>query len=271
MTTNRLVGVCTWTFGDMPLAEIAERVQRLNYDGVELLGSLDAWSPAEVNTIMQDHNLIVTSITTENVDLAHPDKSIRAEAIDYHLRLLDFAVDIGKPLISCHGYVSRVRPISTLAEEYSLFVSAVQQIAERAKTLDMRFVIEVLNRYEAHLVNTATQAKKFIADVGAENVGILLDAYHMNIEERDPAEALREAGDSLWMYHAADSNRQGIGRGHIDFPAQMKALADIDFRGPTIIECSAPGPDPFTAIKDENSLTWLETYLQESLDWLRKH
>jgi sugar phosphate isomerase/epimerase len=93
----------------------------------------------------------------------------------------------------------------------------------------------------------------------------------MNIEERDPADALREAGDSLWMYHAADSNRQGIGRGHIDFPAQMKALADIDFRGPTIIECSAPGPDPFTAIKDENSLTWLETYLQESLDWLRKH
>jgi hypothetical protein len=51
----------------------------------------------------------------------------------------------------------------------------------------------------------------------------------------------------------------------------MAALAEINYRGPTIIECTAPGPNPFTPIKDEKSLGWLEIYLQESLAWLRNH
>jgi D-psicose/D-tagatose/L-ribulose 3-epimerase len=107
-----------------------------------------------------------------------------------------------------------------------------------------------------------------VAEVGSDHVGILLDAYHMNIEEADPAAALRLAGERLWLYHAADSNRQGIGRGHTDFGAQVAALVDIGYVGPIILECTAPGPDPFAAIKDEHSLGFLETYLQESRNWL---
>jgi sugar phosphate isomerase/epimerase len=107
-----------------------------------------------------------------------------------------------------------------------------------------------------------------VTEVGAENVGILLDAYHMNIEEADAAAALRLVRDHLWLYHAADSNRQGIGRGHTDFEAQLSVLAEVGYAGPIILECTAPGPDPFTAIKDAHSVTWLETYLQESRSWL---
>jgi sugar phosphate isomerase/epimerase len=108
----------------------------------------------------------------------------------------------------------------------------------------------------------------FVTELGVENVGILLDAYHMNIEEADPAVALRLARDRLWLYHAADSNRQGIGRGHTDFRAQWAALSDAGYTGPIILECTAPGPDPFAAIKDEQSLSWLEIYLRESHVWL---
>ena len=138
----------------------------------------------------------------------------------------------------------------------------------RAQELGLRVVMEVLNRYEAHLLNTAAEAMESVTDVGAENVEILLDAYHMNIEEPDPAAALRLVGDRLGLYHAADSNRQAIGRGHTDFGAQMQALAEIGYDGPTILECTAPCPDPFAAIKDEDSLDWLETYLRESRQWL---
>jgi sugar phosphate isomerase/epimerase len=161
-----------------------------------------------------------------------------------------------------------VRAVSTVAEERALFVAAVRRIAERAQELNLRLAIEVLNRYEAHLLNMAAEALDFVAEVGADNVGILLDAYHMNIEEPDPVLALRQAGEHLCLYHAADSNRQGIGRGHTDFSAQMSALAEIGYGGPIILECTAPGPDPFTAIKDEDSLNWLETYLRESRDAL---
>ena len=267
MSPPRKLGVCTWTFGHRSLAEIARRVAALDYDGVELMGDLTVYTAPEAATVLQDHGLEVFSLTPDNVDLAHPEAAIRNLAIDYYLRLLDFATELNQPLVSCHGYVGRVRALSSQAEEYRLFVDAVQQLAERAARLNLRLVIEVLNRYEAHLVNTARDAITFVTDVGADSVGILLDAYHMNIEEGDPAGAIREAGNRLWLYHAADSNRQALGRGHTNFAAQVAALDDIDYNGPVIVECTAPGPDPFTAIKDDQSLTWLERYLAESRTW----
>jgi sugar phosphate isomerase/epimerase len=262
------LGVCTWPFGDLSLSEIARRLRSLGFDGVELMGDLTLYQAKEVGQILRDHGLETFSLTPENVDPAHPQAAVRSEAVDYYLHLLDFAAELGYPLVSCHGYVGRVRAISTYAEEWILFLQSVRRIAERARTLNLRLVMEVLNRYEAHLLNTAVEALDFVNEVGAENVGILLDAYHMNIEEADPAAALCLVRDHLWLYHAADSNRQGIGRGHTDFDAQLAALAEIEYRSPIILECTAPGPDPFTAIKDVHSVTWLETYLRESRSWL---
>jgi D-psicose/D-tagatose/L-ribulose 3-epimerase len=186
------------------------------------------------------------------------------------VRLLNFCAEIGQPLVGCHGLVGRVRAISTQAEERAVFLQAVRQIAEHARPLGLRLVMEVLNRYEAHLLNTAAEAVQFVGDADADNVGILLDAYHMNIEEANPADAIRHAGKRLWLYHVADSNRQGIGRGHTDFGAQAAALREIGYEGPVIVECTAPGPDPFTPIKGDDSLSWLETFLLESREWLSK-
>jgi D-psicose/D-tagatose/L-ribulose 3-epimerase len=268
MKQGTSLGVCTWLFGERPLAEIARRLQGLGFDGVELMGDLEQYRAAEAGRIVQEHGLAVFSLTPADVDLAHPNPAIRSAAIDYYLRLLDFASELGHPVVSCHGMVGRVRAITTQVEERALFVEAVRKIGERAGALGLRLVMEVLNRYEAHLINTSAEAVQFVADVGIDSVGILLDAYHMNIEEANPADAIRQAGRWLELYHVADSNRQGIGRGHTDFGAQLAALSDIGYQGPIILECTPPGPDPFTAIKDEGSLAWLETYLRESRTWL---
>ncbi len=272
MRTKLPLGVCTWTFGDRTLGEIARRVAALGFDGVELMGDLEGYPWTEAAQVLADHGLKVFSLTPDNVDLAHPDMVVRSEAIDYYLRLLEWADGLGEPIVSCHGYVGRVRPISTMAEERALFISAVRRIAEQAQGLNLRVVMEVLNRYESHLLNTAVEAMEFVAEVGSngdiDNLGVLLDAYHMNIEEAGPAAAISHAGEHLWLYHAADSNRQGIGRGHTDFDVQLAALEEIGYGGPVILECTAPGPDPFTAIKGEDSLDWLETFLQESRAWL---
>lgn len=265
---NNPLGVCTWTFGDLPLGEIARRLSALGFDGVELMGDVEQYRAREAAQILRDHGLAVLSLTPADVDLAHPDPALRAQAVEYYLRLLDFAAEIDRPLVACHGQVGRVRATSGQADEYAFFAVGVRQVAERARAMGLRLVMEVLNRYESHLLNTAAEAVQFVADVGADNVGILLDAYHMNIEEPDPAVALRQAGERLWLYHAADSNRQAIGRGHTDFAAQMSALGSIDYGGPIILECTAPGPDPFAAIKGKDSLRWLETYLGESRSWL---
>jgi sugar phosphate isomerase/epimerase len=262
-------GVCNWIFGDTDLTITAAFLAQAGFDGLELKGDLASYRPDQVNVVLDDHGLAVLSLTPENVDLAHPDAQIRAEAIDYYLRLLDFAAAVGAPLISCHGAVGRVRALAGFDVEYGYFLAGVRRIAERATELNLRLAMEVLNRYESHLLNTAAQATAFVEQMGWNNVGILLDTYHMNIEEANPAAAILDAADRLFLFHAADSNRQAVGRGHTDFVALMRALRRAGYAGDVIIECTAAGPDPFTPVKGTGWQDEVRRYAIESLRLLR--
>ena len=182
---------------------------------------------------------------------------------------MEHAAELGAPLISCHGAVGRIRAINSQSAEWTFLVDNVSLVGERARSMGLRVALEHLNRYESHLLNRCADGLRFVDQVGLPNVGLHLDAYHMNIEEPDPAAALREAGARLFLFHAADSNRQGLGHGHTDFGSLVGALAALGYQGPVVMECTAPGPDPFRAIKDDSSLAMLGTYLAESLVRLR--
>jgi len=263
-------GVCNWIFGDEPLTETAARLTGFGYDGLELKGDLELYDPAEVKAILDDHGLAVLSLTPEDVDLPHPDAEVRATAVDYYLRLLDFAAAVGAPMVGCHGAVGRIRPATTYEQEYVNYVVGVQRIAAQAQELGLELAIEVLNRYESHLLNTAEEAVRFVEEVGAPNVGLLLDAYHMNIEETDLGGAIRAAGEHLFFFHAADSNRQAVGRGHTDFAGVMRALKGIGYDGSIIVECTASGPDPFTPVKGQGWREEVAGYVAESISLLRE-
>lgn len=267
---NNPLGVCTWTFGTRPLSKIAKRVADIGLDGVELLGELKAYTAVQAKQILADHNLTAYSLTPENVDLTHPDSAVRRQAIDYFYRLIDFAAELGNPLVSCHGLVGRVAPLATQAEEDEWLVSGVQQVADRAAQNGLKVVFEVLNRYETHQVRTGREALSLLDTVQRDNVALLMDAYHMNIEEADPAAALRTVGNRLGLYHAADSNREGVGRGHTDFAAQTAVLRLINYDGPIIFECTPPGPNPFTPSKGDEDWEWLELFLRESSNYFKK-
>ena len=120
MITKRQLGVCTWTFGDMSLAEIAHRLAAFSYDGVELMGNLNAYQPAEAAKILQDHNLKVFSLTPDNVDLAHPDDTVRAKAIDYYLRLLDFAAALAQASDTASSALAPSRLLLSLPSRSSM-------------------------------------------------------------------------------------------------------------------------------------------------------
>ena len=108
----------------------------------------------------------------------------------------------------------RVSPISSYAEEWAHAVAAVREVALYAGEYDVRLAIEPLNRYEAFLVNRVEQACAFASEVGVDGVGVIVDLFHMNIEEADSAAAIDLAGDRLLELHLADSNREGLGSGH---------------------------------------------------------
>lgn len=269
----RETGCCTWIFGGEDLAAIAARVKRAGMDGVELHGDIDGIDPEQAGAIFAAAGLKIYSITPGDADIAHPDATIREAAIGYYDRLMDWAVKLGQgpgaPRISCHGLVQRIRPVSTQAEEDALLADSTRRICAAAARRGLPVVFEILNRYESHQVRNVAEGLALLEKVGADNLTLLPDAYHMNIEEADPAGALRSGGAKIGLYHAADSNRCAIGEGHTDFAAQFAALDAIGYAGPIIIEPAAPGPDPFNTAKGDGFRDILEAQLAASVQAIR--
>jgi D-psicose/D-tagatose/L-ribulose 3-epimerase len=275
---KRSLGVCTWTYGPQDLKSIAGSLAYLGFDGVELHGDLETFQPTETARLLGDHGLSILSLTPGDCDPAHPDIAIRQAAIDYYRRLIDFAVqarDAGAglpvsstPIVSFHGLVTRIKPIGSQEEEYSYLVESIRTVDQHAAEAGISLVYEVLNRYESHLINTGAQALRVIRDAEARAIRVLLDTYHMNIEERNLAQTIHMVGDRLGLFHVADSNREGLGCGHIDFASVVDALDAIGYAGPIIVECTATGPNPFTPVKGEDYLQVLELFLRDSRDWL---
>lgn len=265
----RPLGCCTWIFGNTELAETAERAARAGLDGVELFGNVDGVDPVSARELLGSHGLSVFSITPGDADISSPDSGIRSAALAYYDRLMDWAAELGDPLVSCHGLVTRIKPVTSQQEEDGLLAGAVRQICSAARRRGLSVVFELLNRYETHQVRTVQEGLALLHDVGESNLKLLPDAYHMNIEEADPAGALRQGGAAIGLYHAADSNRCGIGQGNIDFAAQIRALDDIGYRGPIILETNAPGPNPFTPEKGEGFRDVVEAQLTASVSALR--
>ncbi|WP_434055573.1 MAG: sugar phosphate isomerase/epimerase family protein [Roseibium sp.] len=264
------IGCCTWIFGDAPLPDIAQRVRRSGLDGVELFGDVDELDPASARRILDGEGLDVFSITPGDADISHPDASIRNAGIDYYDRLMDWAAGLGEPLISCHGQVGRIKPVTSQQEEDDLLIASVDRICAMARARGLQVVFEILNRYETHQVRTVAQGLSLLDAVRADNLKLLPDAYHMNIEEEDPVAAIKAGAGRIGLYHAADSNRCGIGQGHTDFAAQLRALRDIGYGGPVILETNAPGPNPFTPEKSSGFREIVEAQLSASGTEIRR-
>ncbi len=266
---TRKLGCCTWTFATS-LEETAARIRRAGLDGVELFGDADNLDPVRAREILANEGLEVFSITPGDADISHPDGAVRAQGLAYYERLVDWAATIGQPLISCHGLVTRIRPVSTQEEEDALLVESTRRVCDLARARGLSVVFEILNRYESHQVRTVAEGLSFLDKVGADNLRLLPDAYHMNIEEADPAGALRQGGAAIGLYHVADSNRCAVGEGHTDFAPQIRAIDEIGYQGPIIIETSAPGPNPFSPLKGEGFRDIVEGHLVTSRERLRE-
>lgn len=125
----------------------------------------------------------------------------------------------------------------------------LEGLAELGGHTRATLLFEPLNRYEDHMVNTVAQAAGLIREAGAPGVRILADTYHMNIEEDDPCEALRAAGDLLGAVHLSDSNRHQPGTGHVPFEAIVATLREIGFDGVLSVECRLRG-EPEQAVRE---------------------
>lgn len=115
-------------------------------------------------------------------------------------------------------------------------VEVVRRVGEKAAESGITLGMEVVNRYETNVLNTAAQGVEFVKRVDLPNVRVHLDCYHMNIEEADIAAAIRDTGAHLGYFHTGDSHRGYLGSGSIDFSKVFRALVAIDYQGPITFE-----------------------------------
>jgi sugar phosphate isomerase/epimerase len=275
---SRRVGVCAWIYGDATLEETCARIAAAGYDGVEIPGEPERWPAATLRRQLAAAGLTPVGLTAScgfpatRRDLAHPDPGIRRDAVRYVEDCLRWAAEIGAPLVQMlPSGESRLAPLATREQEWAWSVAAMQEACREAARCSVRISIEPLNRYEAYLVTSTADALAYLGAVGSPWVGMTVDCFHANLEEPDIAASMCAAGPHLWHLHVADTNRRGLGEGHLDLASIGGALDAIGYRGAVVLEVMPPGPDPFQSIKGPDSPAILDGYLRESLPRLRAH
>lgn len=202
-------------------------------------------------------------------DISSEDSSIRKVGVEYIKTCIDYAYELGSPIVSGPMY-SATGKARLLAEkekaiQWSWAVENLKECAEYAAPKGIKLAIEPLNRFETDFINTVEQAMILLQRINYENVGLLLDTFHMNIEETDICEALRMAGEKIFNFHACSNTRGTPGKDHFDWTAMVETLRMINYKNPIVIESFT---DKITEIAKAVSL-WRP--LAESQDDLAKN
>ncbi|MCV3274085.1 sugar phosphate isomerase/epimerase family protein [Roseobacter sinensis] len=159
-------------------------------------------------------------------------------AIDHLIQAMDKTKEMGAEALSgvTYGGIGERTGLPPTQSEYDNIARALEAAAKHAKSLGIAFGIEPVNRYENHLINTGWQAVEMIEKVGADNIFVHLDTYHMNIEEKGAANGILDAREHLRYIHLSESDRGTPGEGTCDWDEVYATLAAIGFKGGLAME-----------------------------------
>lgn len=191
---------------------------------------------AHTKALLEKHGMrAVCSLGLPEVNWA----SVNPEGAIEHLKdAMNKTAEMGAEALSgvTYGGIGERTGVSPTEAEYDNVARALDAAARHAKTLGIAFGIEPVNRYENHLINTGWQAKAMIEKVGADNIFIHLDTYHMNIEEKGAANGILDAREHLRYIHLSESDRGTPGEGTCDWDEIYATLAAIGFKGGLAME-----------------------------------
>jgi D-psicose/D-tagatose/L-ribulose 3-epimerase len=224
------------------------RMKAAGADVVELLvpepGELDL---AETRAAAADAGLDIVLAARVNPfrDLASSDQAAHRAGVAYLETCVDIAKELGATIVGGPLYGAPLvfagrAPSPVTADERRRRIDAVVAglaiAGKRAADAGVALGVESLNRFETDIANTAGHAIEIVDRVGSPAVGVMLDTFHMNMEEFDLPGAIRHTGKRLVHFQANENNRGFVGSGHIDWGGICRALRDIDYRGPIVLE-----------------------------------
>jgi len=237
-----------WIFWEN-LEESMGKAAALGFDGIELFtASGNAINPESLKILMNQYKLQLAAVGTgagkviHGLTLTDADNTIRKKAIAFVQEMMEFGALFGAPAIigSMQGNVTQG---NTHTNSIGLLAEALHILDEHAASLGVKLIYEPLNRYETNLINRLDDAAAFIESNTFNNVQLLADLFHMNIEEADPAASIQKYIQHIGHIHFADSNRKPVGYGHTQMESIANALTAAGYDGYVSAE-AFPWPDP---------------------------
>lgn len=237
-----------------PLEPFFAHLQKLDYDGVELMirdpKEIDA--PA-LRNLLRQYGLEVPIVNTgrvfidDGLHLMLPPGPARDAARERMCAVIDFAAAIADPPAGPFGAqincgLSRGQMVrgQDRGEARAWAVDNLRYVAEHARRRGVKIALEPINRYQSTFINSGQEAIELIHEVGAENLRLQMDVFHMNIEEASLSGSLIRYRDYVSHVHVCDTNRQAPGLGHFDFVEIVDTLAALGYEGHLAAELATP-------------------------------
>ena len=244
---RRPVGVNTWVWTSptdvAALEAYVPKVRAMGFDMIELgIEDTSVLDYARAREVLAEHDcgVSVAAVMAPGRDLVDDDADVRKETVAYVQHCIDACVTMGArnlvgPIYSTVGRTWRQTP-EERAATLDLLCGNLGDLATYAHERGVALGLEPLNRFETSLVNTAEQVMEIVERVDHPGCGVLLDTFHMNIEEKSLRDAIRRCGDKLVHLHTCENDRGAPGTGNVDWGDVALALDDIGYDGPLVIE-----------------------------------
>ena len=223
------------------LLDLLPAIRSLGLDGFELPMFDPTLLPtAEIRRTFEQSGLECTfcAILPAGINPISPDAGVRERSLHHLKQCVETAAAagaglLGGPLYAPIGYFTGHRPT---ADEWLWAAEAVQSLGETLDACRVTLALEPVNRSETYFLRTAKEALALSEAVGHPRIGVMMDTFHANIEEKNIAAAISSLGDRLRHMHISENDRSLIGEGHVDFPAIVHALRTIGYDGFLTIE-----------------------------------
>lgn len=194
---------------------------------------------AATKALLRQHGLqaVCSRGLALDADVSSEDPAVVSRGVDLLRESVAVTAGIGGTLLTGALYSAFGKAPGPLSRAGRANVVAVlRELAVDAAAVGVTLGLEICNRYETNVVNTAREALSLADEIDADNIIIHLDTFHMNIEEDDLVQPVRDAGARLGYVHIGENHRGYLGSGHLDFPSFFGALAESDYRGPLTFE-----------------------------------
>jgi D-psicose/D-tagatose/L-ribulose 3-epimerase len=226
-----------------PIEVTIARLAQCGYDAIEISGEPERYDTKAVRKLLTDHKLTCWGSVTlmlADRDLLAKDEAQRAASVKYVTDTITMVKELGGQEITIvPSTVGKIKPQGSAEDEWTWAVESLKICYDHGKKEGVKLAIEPLNRFETYFLSRHDQALALAEAVGPD-CGICLDVFHMNIEETDMFQAIRNAKGRLTDFHVADNNRMACGMGHCDWGKIIGTLKEIGYDGALTVEFVAP-------------------------------